>query len=538
MDFTADRLANFARGMQRLKLLEDAERCQESFVEYVKAAWNVIDPSPYQHNWHIDAICEHLEAVADGEIQKLLINIPPRHSKTLICSVLWPTWVWAQERDENRPLIGPQARFMCLSYAEKVVFDAATTSRRLLESEWYRSRWGARVALTHDQAAKEKYDNTAGGSRISSPIGGQVLGRGADFRILDDPNKADDANSHVMLEGVIRSYEETLRSRVTDPRTSATVAIMQRLSTLDLSGHLLESEPDFVHLCIPEEFDTRRRCVTVLAWNKSGEPEQTWQDPRTEDGELLWPERFSSEYLAPYRRNEYVWAGQYQQLPRPRGGAIIREDWWQLWGNPDDESDPTYKQFPSCELVIASLDPAYTEKQENDYSALTVWGVWRNPEGLPKLILMDAWQERLALHDLVEKSARSCRRFRVDRLLIEAKASGISVAQELRRLYAGEGWGIQTVDPKGDKMARVYAVQPIFADEMVYAPARAWAAMVQNDMADFPRGAHDDLTESATQALRWLRDNGFLRRGEEVGRELTEAMVHRSVNSKPLYGAV
>ena len=114
----------------------------------------------------------------------------------------------------------------------------------------------------------------------------------------------------------------------------------------------------------------------------------------------------------------------------------------------------------------------------------------------------------------------------MDRLLIEAKASGISVAQELRRLYAGEGWGIQTVDPKGDKMARVYAVQPIFADEMVYAPARAWAAMVQNDMADFPRGAHDDLTDSATQALRWLRDNGFLRRGEEVGPAQQHAAGH------------
>lgn len=524
------------RLQSELNKRQEKERLEANLIDFVEAAWPVIDPAPYQGNWHIDAICEHLEAVAEGRIRKLLVNVPPRHSKTLLCSVLWPCWIWAQEPDADFPLIGPQAKFLCLSYAEKVVFDSAITARRLLESDWYQSRWGDHVRITTDQAAKEKFDTTAGGSRISAPMGGQVLGRGGNIRIIDDPNKADDANYPNQLEATIRTYEETLRSRITDPRITATVTIMQRLSDLDLSGHLLETEPDTVHLYLPEEYDSRRHCVTVLGLDDQGD-EVTWQDPRTIDGQLLWPERFDEDYLRPFRLNAYVWSGQYQQSPAPRGGGIFKREWWQVYPPEGEQFHPVTNKplktlnLPPMDHIIASLDTAMTTKEENDFSALTVIGVWRNEYDLPKLMLLDAWQARLEFRQLVDRVIFSCMENRVDRLLIEAKVNGFSVAQEIGRLLIGKEFAVSIVPVKGDIVARAHAVSHLLETGLVYAPDRKWADLVIDNMAVLPKGAHDDLASSMIQGLKHLRDTGFALLRDE--RESDLARRHSLRASKP-----
>lgn len=217
-----------------------------------------------------------------------------------------------------------------------------------------------------------------------------------------------------------------------------------------------------------------------------------------------------------------------QQRPSPRGGGIFKRDWWQLWDSPDGKFPSTLK------YIVASLDPAYTEKQENDPSGFTVWGVFEDKYGLNKIVLMDAWLKRLELHGLeiprlpgegygaffrraskdwglVEWVAHSCKRFKIDMLLIEAKASGLSVAQEIRRLYANEAWGVKLIDPKSqDKVARAYTVQHLFSDEMIFAPDRSWAELVIEECEAFKAGApRDNLVDSTTQALKHLRDIGF-----------------------------
>jgi predicted phage terminase large subunit-like protein len=316
-----------------------------------------------------------------------------------------------------------------------------------------------------------------------------------------------------------------MSNRLNDMEKSAIAVIMQRVHEDDVSGALIELG-DYDHLMIPMEWDGRRYHTSI-----------DWTDPRSEDGQLAWSERFSRRVVEGFKTTlgPYGYAGQYQQAPTPRGGGIFKREWWQLWGNPDDPDDPQFKKFPACEYIIGSLDTAYTQKTENDFSAMTVWGVYYDRYDMPKAILMNAWRDRLALHDLVERTAATSRRFKIDRLLIESKAAGISVSQELQRLHAAEGYGLQLVDPKGgDKTARAYAIQHLFAAEMIYAPDRDWADMVITEMSSFPRAPHDDLVDSVTQALKHLRDAGLLIHGSEMAAEM-EGDLMGPVNSKPLY---
>lgn len=540
--------------------MEEKERLEGSLIEFFQAAWPEIDPSPFALNWHLSAIAEHLEAVSRGEIRKLIINIPPRHSKTLLCGVAWQAWTWAQNHEPEFPLMGPQAKFLYLSYGDQLSLDTATTARRLIQSEWYQKRWP--IKLRQDQEAKAKFDNYNGGTRISASFGGQVLGRGGDIKIIDDPHKLTDVESEIMRKEVLQTYDETLKSRVTDPRHTAEVIIMHRVHEGDLTGHILSDKYDteFVHLMLPAEFDPARKCTTVLGW----------EDPRTQEGEMLWPDRWGAEELAPFKRIPYLWSGQYQQAPTPRGGGIFKREWWQLW-EPDDG------KWPQFDLVVASLDGAFTEKEENDPSAMTVWGLWKDKTtggrfdakssqvwqvegmGLPKVMLMKAWRKHLQMHGtvvepnpgesyrswrrraepgwgLVEWVAETCR-FRgsdgkiistVDKLLIENKASGKTVAQEIQRLYTNEGWMTELIEPKGDKVARAHAVVPFFANGLIYAPDREWSDLVIDEMGVFPKGRYDDLTDSATQALRYLRSLGLIQRAEDIEAEDEYKSRHRS----------
>lgn len=333
-------------------------------------------------------------------------------------------------------------------------------------------------------------------------------------------------------------------NRLNNMQKSAIVVVMQRLHEEDISGFILAKGLDFVHLMIPAEYDPARHCMTSIGWS----------DPRTVDGELYWPERFSQASLDEQRRamGPYSWSGQYQQRPTPKGGAIFKRAWWKLW-----ESDT----FPAFDFVLASLDPAYTEKQINDPSAMTVWGVWHE-NGLPRIMLIWAWRKRLEIvgpavdpkredetadeftkrqrenWGLVEWSIHTCakRKIKAELLLIEAKASGLSVAQTIRKLHANEGFGVQLIDPKGDKIARAYSVQHMFTEDMVYAPDRDWADMVMTECEMFPKGKYDDLVDTVTQALRWLRAAGFAQRQEEISAEEMSLKMHtgREV-SVPLY---
>lgn len=529
------KLETLTRLVAEIRRREDRDRYEDSFRDFFEAAWPHIDVTPYKPGWHLDAVAEHLTAVADGEIRNLIINEPPRHSKTKQCSVAFPAWIWAQTRREGYPLLGPHVSFMCLSYGLDLSLDSATLNRRLINGLWYQALWGDRYQLASDQDAKSKFDNTQGGTRISSSFEGGVLGRGAAIRIIDDPHKVSDVESEVVRKGVLETYENTLRSRVTDPKTSAQILVMQRIHESDLTGYILDNEEDVVHLMLPAEFDPPRKCVTVIGW----------EDPRKEAGDILWPEQFGARELAPFKKNKYIWSGQYQQIPTPQGGGILRAEWWKVWPPNGEELDRDGKpkrplEFPPMDYILMTVDTALTTKEENDWSAATVWGVFRDPAtGHPAIMLMDAWQDRLEFRPLVDKimataSGTGTTRPPVDQVLIEAKMNGHSVAQEITRLCRKGQYGIRLDKVEGDKVARAYSVQHFFSSGLVYAPNRQYAEMTISNCAAFPKGQHDDLTDTVTAALRFLRRMNIAQFGDEYQEELA-ARMGPTRNPEPFY---
>lgn len=526
------------------QLLEiDRWECEQSLMTFLERAWPSFDPSTFDTNWHIEAVAEHLEAIADvtregAGIRRLMINVPPRSSKTSLCSIALPAWLWCQR--EKGPNKGAHVKLLYVSYNESLSREHSIACRRLVKSEWYQQRW-PHVKITDDVDNLSKFENTSGGARTISSIGSRVTGKGADCIIIDDPNATNDLSDTKLVE-VTDYFDKTLRSRLNDPRTGAIVLVQQRTAENDLTGHILEKYGDdgYDHVMIPMEYEPDRSFETSIGW----------KDPRTVAGEPLWPERFEPKFITAEKRNKYVWAGQYQQRPDPVGGSIIRRDWWQLW---------VEKSFPPMDFIIASLDTAYTVKTENDPSAMTVWGVFTTDENAamgrtideegrpvyfarsynetaPKVMLMHAWAERLEFFDLVKKVEQTCRLLKVDKLLVENKAAGISVAQELRRLFGGSDFSVQLSDPKSmDKMARLFSVQHLFEEGMIYAPDKIWADQVITQVGQFPKGRHDDLVDTASMAIRHLRDIGLLTRSAERIQEIEDTKVYPSGQGTPLY---
>jgi hypothetical protein len=360
---------------QLLPKVEARERLEASLIEFVRASWSAIDPSDYEDNWALDALCEHLEAVTFGHITRLLVNFPPRCAKTNITSICWPAWTWARRQREY--LSGPQVRFLCGSYNHTLSLENSNKTRRLILSSFYQERWGKRFKLRLDQNTKTQFDNDTGGSRIATSVDGSLLGIGGDIICIDDPHNTKEVESEADRHSVLQWWNEIRSTRLNDPKRSAIVVIMQRLHEEDVSGVIASGSDygEWTHLMLPMRHDIGRHCVTVLGWDARGEPADTWEDPRVEDGELMWPERFGEREVAGLERDlgAYMASGRLQQMPSPATGGIFQRDWWQPW-------DPLDGKFPPFEYIIASLDGAYTEKEENDPSALTVWGVFRNAE--------------------------------------------------------------------------------------------------------------------------------------------------------------
>lgn len=531
------------------------ERYEGSLRDFVRDVWPWIDSSEYLSCWAIDAVCEHLEAVTEGEILRLLINQPPRTAKTTITSICWPAWTWA--RSDISFLSGPQVRFLCASYNERLSFMNANKSRRLLLSPFFKQYWGERFSLTQDQNNKSQFDNTKGGSRLSTSVGGSLLGLGGDIINVDDPHNTE--TERVIETDADRNKveswsKELFSTRLNDPKRSAIVVNMQRLHEEDLSGLILKSREEhgeeWTNLCIPMEYDSGRSYVTVIL---PGQDEE-WNDPRTREGELMWPERFGPAEVKRLKDNlgPYLASGRLQQLPVPKGGGILQREWWKLW---DDETAQRYgvewhgarKEFPVMDLIVASLDTSYGEKEENDYNALTIWGIFQDKGKNRRAMLMYGWQKRLKLHGiqvdalpgeskieydirrkeewgLVEWVSDTCKRYRVNRVLIENKTRGKDIADEIKKLNAREQWDVWLLEPSGDKVSRGHSVVPLFTDGSVWAPDTAWSEIILQQCATVPKAAHDDLYDTVTQFLRWARENGLLVRGEEMNAALEDKM--------------
>ena len=516
---------------------------EDDLMMFFRAAWRNIDSAEWAEGRAVQAVAEHLEAVVDGQIKRLIINIPPRHSKSSLVSVAFPAWVWAQST--RSAVSGPGVPILTASYGDRLAMRDSRKSRQLIESPWYRRHWGERYSLLIDQNTKDRFINSEGGERLVTSVGAKVTGEGGNLIIVDDPNAANEVSSETKTQEVIDWWDGTMSSRLSNMKKGAFIVIQQRLAENDLTGHILEKQiGDWQHLVLPMRYEPDRSFYTSIGW----------KDWRTEPGELLWPERFGEEEvgLLEKQMGPYTAAGQLQQRPEPAGGGVIKREWWKLW---EEEN------FPPMDFIMASLDTAYTLKTTNDFSAMTVWGVFSDrtyattsrfigsdgrpsyverdyAETAPKLMLMHAFQARLEIHELVEKVATICRGMKVDKLVIENKAAGHSVSQELRRLYGNEKFAVQLYDPKSiDKLSRLYSIQHLFSDGMVYAPDRAWAEMTITQVGQFPKGRHDDIVDTVSQAIRHMRDLGLLQRVSEKIDEYESLKTYPGKGAEPLYPA-
>ncbi|MFH1486071.1 MAG: hypothetical protein ABIH46_08375 [Chloroflexota bacterium] len=457
--------------------------------DYTRAAWHLVEPSqPYIPNWHLDAIFEHLMAVSRREIMNLIINIPPRFTKSLSVSVMWPTWTWTWE---------PESRWLFGSYGEDLAVRDALKSRRILTSEWYQKRWGNKVALRADQNLKARYENQKGGFRVSFGVAGATTGEGGDYIVIDDPMKAKNADSKAELYRVQTWWDETMTTRVNDPLRTVKVIIMQRLSEGDLTGHLLEKMrlggQEWVHLCLPMRHETARgRYVTPIGW----------KDPRTEPNELLWPGRFPEQAVADWESSlgRRGTAGQLQQRPAPEGGLIYERQWWEDGRNRIDV-DATRK-------VVArflSVDTGLKEKDENDFSACTVWDMLPDYSIVP----IDYWKQKVgmpALLSALESIAYQANRDdQLSGVVIEDRMSGTSAIQTMRQ--AAPEWlkdKIIGFYPHADKRYRAKQASLWCERDCVKLPFPSgsvpWLFDFEHDLFNYPSILHDDVVDQCPKS--------------------------------------
>lgn len=499
-------------------------------------------------------MCEHLEAIQCGDIRRLLITIPPRCSKTNVVSICFPAWVWA--RQQKGFLSGPGVRFLCGSYNDDLSLTNANLSRRLIESQWYQDRWGSRFTLRIDQNTKSHFATSASGARFSSSVGGTLIGKGYDCAIIDDPHNTGKraVESDADRKTVQNWIREILGTRKNSAKQSAVIGVMQRLHMDDMAGYILSGPgaKEWTHFLVPMRHDVKRHCVTVLKRDDKGKAIRAWQDPRKKEGEFMWEHRFGEKEIkeAEVELGPAMASGRLQQAPEPAGGGIIKRDWWKLWGT----------AYPTFSFILGVVDTAYTEKTANDPSAMTIWGVFADPvKKVSRVMLIYAWEGHKELPELVDivqaisnveakktNGHADIPSFPIDHLVIEDKASGKSVAQQLHKLYGNMNrFSVELVTPDkwGDKVARVYAVQHLFADGMIYAGGkkegeavvpRNFAKLVIDQMAVFPYSTYKDLTDTASMALLYLRQTGHLeRRDEFAAREIDEQTYRKA--PEPLY---
>lgn len=448
---------------------------------FLKIAWHEVAPGDeFIPNWHIDAICEHLEAVFTGEIKRLVINVPPGSTKSLSCAVMFPAWTWTQD---------PTRRFIYGCYNDQLSRRDSRKCRRLIGSKWFQARWGARFSILDqrkDQAedSSRMYSTDQGGFRLITSIKGGITGEHAHIQVVDDPIKPLEvtgslAVSKTALERVLTWWEDTMSTRMVSIKGSARVIIMQRLHMGDLAGEMLRAG-GYEHLCLPMEFEPARKCVTSIGF----------EDPRKEEGELLDPERFPREDVERLKADLGARgaAAQLQQNPTPAKGNLFQRDAFKF-----------YSKRPNCEQYVQSWDCAFKDLETSSYVVGQVWGVFDG-----NYYLLAQKRERMSLSATCRAIIDLTRRYpKAVAKLIEDKANGPAVVDVLRKKVSG----LKLITPMGGKEARANAVEPLFEAGNVYLPQPTlspWIKEYIEEMVAFPAALNDDQVDATTQALTYL----------------------------------
>lgn len=469
-----ERLASLARRGRNTVLRED-------FHAFVHQCFVTVNPATaYLPNWHIALIAEYLEACRRGEIRRLIINLPPRMLKSLTVSVAWPAFLLGHN---------PAERIMTASYAAGLSVKHALDCRAVMQSGWYREVFPA-VRLAKDQNEKHKMATTRHGHRIATSVGGTATGEGGGFLIMDDPHTPAQAMSDAQRRSAIDWFDQTFTSRLDDKRSGCIVVVMQRLHADDLSGHLL-SKGGWVHLSLPaiaEKSETLVKGQTSYR-RKAGEP--------------LHPKREGLAELQALKREmgSYAFAAQYQQNPMPLEAGMVRQAWFKRYAVPPRQYD----------RIVQSWDTAVKAGGQHDASVCMTVG---ETDGVH--YVLDVQAVRLEYPALKREIITAAERWRPDAVLLEDKASGQSLLQDLRRERNLPP--LLAMTPTQDKVTRFAAVTAMIEAGQVALPQEAlWLSEFEREILTFPHGRHDDHVDALSQYLNWIRGQ---RQGEYVIRPL------------------
>ena len=458
--------------LNELEEAKDKEQSKDNFLTFVKRMWPA-----FISGRHHKTMANAFERVASGELKRLIINMPPRHTKSEFASYLFPAWFLGKY---------PEKKIIQTAHTAELAVGFGRKVRNLINQEDFQNVFSG-ISLSADSKAAGRWNTNKNGDYFAIGVGGAVTGKGADVLIIDDP--------HSEQEAALGAYNPDVYDKVYEWYTSgprqrlqpggAIIIVMTRWSTRDLTGQIIKSATQ-------REGADEWEIIELPAIMPSGDP--------------LWPEFWPLDQLNSLKAELPIskWSAQYQQDPTSEEGALIKREWWQEW----DKDSP-----PPCEAIIQSWDTAFLKTQRADYSACTTWGVFYfpNEDGVnqPNLILLDAYKEKLEFPELKRAAYDKYWEYEPDQMIVEAKAAGSPLIFELRAM----GIPVTEFTPSRgqDKIARVNAVTDLFASGVIWCPPTRWAEEVVEECAAFPSGEHDDLVDSTTQALLRFRQGGWIR---------------------------
>lgn len=472
----------------------EAALCRRSFRHYAARAWREIDPAPFRSSWHVDAVADHLQAVFQGQIKKLIINIPPGMAKSMMCGVLWPSWVWIHN---------PSWQLLGASYEVQLATRDAVKARELMRGEWYSKHFRQAWDFQEDQDLKQFYRNTEFGHRQSLGVGGKGTGYRGHALLIDDPISVKDSYSKIAREDCIKWKDETMSSRFNDKENAMEVLIMQRVHEMDLTGHLLR-KGGWEHLNLPAEFEPSRVCIT-----RNTKGEELWRDPRTTEGELIFPSLFPVKVLDTLKHDlgAYGYAGQYQQRPAPAEGGILKREWFsRRWILPGVSPVPGLecRELPKAfDQVCVFVDASFKDTAKSDFVAIGLFGVKH-----PDVYMLSLIWERLSFTNTVNALLNLTKTVpKLSGVYIEDRANGSAIMDTLK----GKVPGLIPIEPDGGKEARVHAASPFIEG------GNFWMPLSFPKLEDFiveatafPKAPHDDAIDMVTYALlRFCGRNRF-----------------------------
>ena len=464
VDFTSSQEAQKLKLELRLAQLQKNEACQNHFLPFVKAMW-----PEFITGKHHKIISQKLERVANGDLKRLIINMPPRHTKSEFASFLFPAWMMGRN---------PRMKIIQATHTTELAVNFGRKTKNLIDSDDYKEVF-PNVKLAADSKASGRWDTSNGGMYYAVGVGSNLAGRGGDLVIIDDPHSEQTAMSLNGFDDAWEWYTGGPRQRL-QPGGSI-VLVQTRWSEKDMTGQLLRS-------MAKDPLADQWEVVELPALFNDDKP--------------CWPEYWSFDDLSAVRASipPSKWNAQYQQNPTGDENAIIRREWWKKWER---------KVVPNLQYVIQSYDTAFSKRETSDFSAITTWGVFYPEEsGTPGLILLDSQKGRWDFPELKEVALDQYKYWDPDTVIVEAKASGMPLTHELRNM------GIPVVNftpSKGnDKVTRVHSVSPLFEAGMVWAPDETFADELIEEVAAFPNGEYDDLVDSMTQALMRYRQGNFV----------------------------